>query len=127
MINLYNKKNGPAIKGLYIMAFTPEELEPEKLKHVTHIADRMLKAENPTFKQLMEEKMEPKTPIEIANIQHVAIMHTPQTMQTALMGWLKNKYDVIYEPTVKKNFFPHGMRDPKGREAYVLFYFDMVE
>jgi hypothetical protein len=114
-----------SVRGLYIMAFTPEVMAPESLNHVAHVADGMLRAREPTFKRLMEQQMEPKTPIEIASIQHVAIMHTPQTMQATLAGWLKRKYSVAFEPMVEKNFFPHGMKDPQGRETYVLFYFDM--
>jgi hypothetical protein len=125
MVNLFKKKDTPGIKGLYIMAFTPEELGTEKLKYVTHVADGMLRAKNPTFKQLMEQQMAPKTRIEIANIQYIPLMHTPQGMQTTLMGWLKKTYNVTFAPTVEKNFFPHGMRDPQGRETYILFYFDM--
>jgi hypothetical protein len=121
------KKVSPDINGLYIMAFTPEELEPEELKYVTHVADGMLRAKDSTFKQLMEEKMAAKTRVEVVNIQHVANIHTPQTMQTSLMGWLESRYNVTFEPTVQKNFFPHGMRDPQGRETYILFYFDMKE
>jgi hypothetical protein len=94
------------------------------LKAVVQVADRMLRAKNPAFKQLMEEEMAPRTPIEIANLQHMAVFHTPQTMQATLAGWLKHKYNVPYEPVVGKNFFPHGMRDAQGKENYVLFYFD---
>ncbi len=126
MLNISEKKDNPGIKGLYIMAFTPEKLAPEKLKHVTHMADGMIRAKNPTFKQLMEEQMAPKTRIEIANIEYIPIMHTPQTMQTTMMGWLKKRYGVTFEPVLEKNFFPHGMKDPQGRENYILFYFDMV-
>jgi hypothetical protein len=126
MLTVSETKDNPGIKGLYIMAFTSEELEPEKLNIVTHVADNMLRAKNPTFKALMEERMAPKTRIEIANLKHVPIMHTPQTMQTTMMGWLKRQYGVAFKPVIEKNFFPHGMRDPQGRENYFLFYFDIA-
>lgn len=127
MVNLPEKKNNPGIKGLYIMAFTPEELGPEKLKYVVHVADGMVRAKDPIFRRLMEEQMAPQTRIEIASLRHVPLMHTPQTMQTAMQGWLKARYGVSYEPVVGKNFFPHGMKDPQGKETYILFYFDMEE
>jgi hypothetical protein len=126
MPSVSEKKDTPSVERLYIMAFTPEELEPEKLKHVALVADGMMRAKNRTFKQLMEEQMGPKTRIEIANVQYLPIMHTPQTMQATMMGWLKRQYGVTFKPVVDKNFFPHGMRDPQGRENYILFYFDMV-
>lgn len=71
--------------------------------------------------------MAPATRIEIANLQYLPIMHTPQTMQTTLAGWLRRQYAVAYAPVVGKNFFPHGMRDSHGKETYVLFYFDLGE
>jgi len=52
-------------------------------------------------------------------------MHTPQTMQAALMGWLENLYNMAYKPTEDKNFFPHRMKDPQGKEIFILFYFDL--
>jgi hypothetical protein len=125
MVNLPVNENGSDVKGLYVMAFTPQEVASEELKALVHVADGMLRVKNPVFKQLMEEGMAPQTRIEIANLQYVPVMHSPQTMQTTLAGWLKHRYNVPYEPVVGKNFFPHGMKDPQGKETYVLFYFDM--
>ncbi len=124
MFKFSKRQASPGAKGLYILAFTPEKLAPENLKATVKAAEGMLKAKNVAFKQLMEQ-MPPQTRIEIANVQHVPIMHTPQTMQTTLMGWLKNSYQLAYHPTVDKNFFPHGMKDPQGKENFILFYFDL--
>jgi hypothetical protein len=107
------------------MAFTPEPLAPDELKQVVQVADRMLRAKDVAFKHLTEAGMAPQTRIEIASLQHIPLMHTPQTMQTTLAGWLKKQYAVVYAPALGKNFFPHGMRDPRGKETYVLFYFDL--
>jgi hypothetical protein len=124
MFKFAKQQNPPSVKGLYIFAFTPEELDPEKLKIIVKVAEGMLRAKNLAFKQLMEQ-MQPQTRVEIGNMKHIPLMHTPQTMQTTLMGWLKRAYGVAYQPTVDKNFFPHGMRDPQGKENYILFYFDL--
>jgi hypothetical protein len=127
MITMAEEKNGPQVKGLYVIAFTPDELAPEPLKAIVQVADRMLRAKDAVFKHLMEEGMAPQTRIEIVNMQHVPLMHTPQGMQTTLAGWLKARYSLPYQPVLGKNFFPHGMRDPQGKETYVLFYFDMSQ
>lgn len=125
MFNLFKKEKTPALKGLYILAFTPEKLETDPLRQLVKIAENMLQAKSPVFKRLMEKQMMHQTPIQIANVQFVALMHTPQTMQTALMGWLKKSYTVNFQPKVGENFFPHGMKDTQGKEAYILFYFDL--
>jgi hypothetical protein len=117
----------PNIKGLYIMVFTPEEWGAEKVKETTNVANGMLRAKDPTFKQLMEVQMTPNTRMNITSMQYSPFMHTPQTMQTTLMGWLKKEHSVEFNPTVGKNFFPHGMKDPKGKETFILFYFDMED
>ena len=44
-------------------------------------------------------------------------------MQATLAGWLQ-KENTIFDPRLGDNFFPHGMRDSKGQENYILFYFD---
>jgi hypothetical protein len=50
-------------------------------------------------------------------------MHTQQVMQSTLAGWLQNE-NVTSDFRIGDNFFPYGIRDPQGRENYILFYFD---
>ena len=52
-------------------------------------------------------------------------MHTPQTMQTSLAGWIQNQYNVTFHPVIGQTFFPQGTRDPQGRDNFFLFYFDV--
>jgi len=115
-----------AIKTMFVMAFTTEKMPVETLQSVVQIAQGMLQKKNPAFAKLLSEQMKPETKIEVANLKYAgSIMHTPQTMQTSLGGWIKNQYQVSFTPFVNKNFFPHGMRDPQGKENFFLFYFDM--
>jgi hypothetical protein len=114
-----------SIKALYVLAFTPEKMDQNTLMTVTHLADEMLRAKNPVFKRRMEEWVASNTPIEIANIQYIATMHTPTSMQTLLMDWLKKQYNVTFNPTAGNDFFLHGMRDSQGKENFILFYFDI--
>ena len=120
------RSSAPKVKTVYIMAITAEEMPNDRLIPVVHIADHRLRAKNPAFARLMTGQMLPKSKIEVANILYAGpIMHTPQAMQQALASWIKKKYSVDYKPVLNQNFFPHGMRDPQGRENYFLFYFDM--
>ncbi|MEW5956554.1 MAG: hypothetical protein AB1801_02440 [Chloroflexota bacterium] len=121
--NAHGKNNIRRVKALYMMAFTPEKLNPKTVQGVTFLAADMLKAKDPTFKQLMAG-LAPKTPIEIASLQFVASFYTPQTMQTSMKSWVEKQYNVAFDPIAGSNFFLQGMRDPQGRENYVLFYFD---
>jgi len=113
------------IKALYVLAFSPEKMDQKTLMTVIHLADEMLKNKNATFKQRMEEWALSKTRIEASNTEYIAEFHTPAGMQTLMMGWLKNQYKVMFNPTTGDNFFLHGMRDPQGRENFILFYFDV--
>lgn len=115
------------IKGLYIMIFAPEKWEKEQLREITRIADGMLRAKDSNFKQLMEEKLAPTTLVNITSVPYSPLMHTPQSMQTTLMGWLQKEHDVTFMPIVGENFFPHGMKSPEGKETYILHYFDIKE
>ena len=114
-----------AVKTMYVMTFTTEEMKAEELMPVVKMAQGMLEKKNPNFAKIISE-MAPDTRIEVANMQYAgSIMHTPQTMQTALGGWMSNQYGAACIPVVNKNFFPHGMKDPQGKENFFLFYFDM--
>lgn len=112
------------IKALYIVAFTPAKLDRNELMSVTHMATDKLKAKDPLFKQRMEE-MPPKTRLEITNAEFNPAVHTPTNMQTLMGDWLKNQYNVNFNPTPDNNFFLHGMRNPQGRQNIFLFYFDI--
>jgi hypothetical protein len=90
------------------------------------MADEMLKRKNSSFASLWEDHMQPDTAIKIANIQFAgSLMHPPKAMQTALIGWQKEEHNIVCIPDLNHNFFPHGMRDPQGRENYFLFHFDL--
>lgn len=113
------------INTLYILAFTPEKKDANTLTAVTHLAIDQLEAKDPVFKQRMEECAESNVRFEIANTQYIATMHTPTNMRTSMMGWLKKQYNVTFNPTAGNDFFLHGMRDPQGKENFILFYFDI--
>ena len=113
------------IKGIYILSITAEALEAEQMIPIVHMADDMLRNKNATFVAMMEKASEMNTPIEIANIQYAGpIFHTPQTMQESLASWIRDKYNVIYQPILWQTFFPQRTRDSQGRDNFFLFYFD---
>ena len=114
------------IKGLYVMAFTPDAWGPDKLKEVGKIADGMLRDKDATFKQMMESDMAPNTRLDLTSVQYAPFMNTPEWMQTMFMGWLKKK-NVDFKPVPGKNLFTHGMKDPDGKEVIFFFYFEMAE
>lgn len=114
------------IKRIYILTFTAESLPPDGLSSVVKIADDMLRKKNPVFARLMEE-VPPGASLKVANVRYAGpLMHTPETMQTTFRGWLSKQYQVDFKPEINQNFFPHGMRDPQGRENFFLFYFEMA-
>ena len=113
----------PNIKALYVAAFTPEELDRDKLTPLVFFAIDRLKAINPTFNRRMEQ-MASKTPIEMISIKHFPRIHTLTSMQTSMKSVLNNN-KVAFNPTPDENFFVHGMTDPQGKEYIYLFYFDI--
>ena len=128
MSNRFKKPStsNPTVKTLYILTLTAKKMPAETLRPIVHIAEGMLKGKDTTFARLMREQMLPDTKIEIANIKYAGpLIHTPQTMQLTLAGWIKRQYNVDFGPEVGKNFFPHGMRNSQGKENFFLFYFDM--
>lgn len=113
-------------KALYVLALTARKLAPAELQAVVHIADEMLTEKSARFAEIMSGEMRPDSRIEIANIVYAGpVIHTPHAMQSSMSGWLNKRYGVLFHPVVGHTFFPHGMRDPQGRENYFLFYFDM--
>jgi hypothetical protein len=122
-----SKKSSPRIKTLYILTFTPEKLGGKMLQDVAFSAAHMLTAKDAAFKQLMDSLLGTKTPIEIANLEYNRMMHSPQVMQSSMGGWLKNKFNLAFNPSMGENFFPHGMRNQQGQENFILFYFDFEE
>ena len=123
MFNFFKKKT-PTIKGLYVLTFTAEEMEEEELKPVLSIAEQALKKNKTDFAKLWEFVQEDTTK-DVDNKLYNAEMHNPQTMQVAMDTWLIGKYGVSFKPDFEKNFFPHAMRDPQGRENFFLYYFDV--
>lgn len=113
----------PALQTVYIMAFTPEKMENNALVGMCQAAANMLSAKNQAFAQRMSLLNE-QSRMTFSNQLHIPTMHSPQVMQSTLAGWLKNE-NTPFDPRIGDNFFPHGMRDPQGRENYVLFYFDL--
>lgn len=113
----------PDIKALYVVAFTPEELDQDRLVPLVFFASDRLKAINPTFRRRMEQ-MASKTPMKMVSIKHFPRVHTPKSMQTSMNAVLK-KQNVAFNPIPDDNFFVHGMTDPQGKENYFLFYADM--
>jgi hypothetical protein len=113
----------PTIKALYVAAFTPEELDRDKLTPLVFFASDRLKAINPTFNRRMEQ-MASKTPIEMISIKHFPGIHTLTSMQTSMKSVLNNN-KVAFNPTPDDDFFVHGMTNPQGQEHIFLFYFDI--
>ena len=130
MFKRFKKKETPkdpaptmdgVVNAVYIMAITTEKMPAATLQPVVKIADGMLRKKNPVFERLWSENVKPDTKIEVANVKYAGpLMHTPQSMQSTLAGWIKNQYGVDFKPEVGVNFFPHGMRDPQGKENYFL-------
>jgi hypothetical protein len=120
-----NQKPPAKPKALYVLTFTPEQMDRFALMRMTHLAGEKLKAQNPIFKKRIEEEMSSKTRTEIGNLQYDPNVHTPTSMQTSMNEWLKKQYNVSFHPTSESNFFVHGMKDPQGKENFLLFYFDM--
>ncbi len=98
MFNRFKKKktskapstSNSMVKALYVLTLTTEKMPGEMLKPVVHTAAAMLKGKDSTFAQLMGTQMLPETKIEIVNVKYAgSIMHTPQTMQSTLAGWIK--------------------------------------
>jgi hypothetical protein len=110
------------LQTVYLMAFTPEKLDDNSLVGMCKAATNMLSAKDRTFAQRMALLNE-NTRITFSNQLHLPTMHSPQTMQSTLAGWLGNE-NATFAPRIGDNFFPHGMRDSQGRENYVLVYFD---
>jgi hypothetical protein len=104
------------------MAFTPEKMENDALMGMCQAATQMLSSRSPAFAHGMGMLGE-TTRMTFSNQLYVPTMHTPQVMQSSLAGRLQNE-KTKFDPRLGENFFPHGMRDSRGRENYILFYFD---
>ena len=121
-----NKRSKNTIKGLFILAFTPEEMSGESLQAVIPIADKMLKEKNAAFAAL-HDAMQDDTPLYTSNRLYNPTIHNPHTMQVTFDTWLAGQHEAKFEPRFDENFFPHAMNDPQGRENYFLYYFDLEE
>ena len=111
------------IKAVYVMAFTPQQMESQALMQMCRLAASMLEKKDPAFAQLMAVVNSTKITLHFSNQVFVPIMHTPQVMQKTMGGWLKDK--LTYHPVYGQNFFANGLNDPQGRAHFVLFYFDL--
>lgn len=109
------------LKTVYVMAFTPAKMEGNALIGMCKAAGDMLAAKDPVFARHMAQ-VGKSTPMKFSNQLFVSTMHTPQSMTATFGGWLKNE-KVPFTPAVGQTFFPHGMRDAKGAEHFILFYF----
>lgn len=110
------------LQTVYMMAFTPEKMDSNSLVGMCKAAANMVSVKDQTFAQRMG-LLNNTTRITFSNQLFIATMHTPQTMQSTLAGWLSND-GTAFDPKPGDNFFAHGMRDPQGAANYVLFYFD---
>ena len=113
----------PTIKAMYVMAFTQPKMDNETLKTAVKAAENLLKEKQPDFKRIMETQMAGQTQVHIANMEYVPFMHTPQTMTTALKGWLENQHKEAFYPVQNVNFFPQNLVDGQKKEHTLLFYF----
>ena len=111
------------LQSVYMMAFTPEKMDNNTLMAVCQMAADRLCAKDATFAQRMS-MLGPQSQLKLANQLHMPTMHTPQSMQSTLDAWLANE-KTSFAPRIGDNFFPFGIRDPQGRENYILFYFDL--
>ena len=136
-IDLENEEeNKPHVYALYIMAFTPEILDPNTLKEISFYAGDILERKVPIFKQLWEKGLQQKARVEIAmeiaNHQHLASVDTQmkyaiETMKASMKSWLEGEFKLTFDPVFGKNFFMQGVRDPQGKENTILFYFGVEE
>lgn len=110
------------IQTIYMMAFTPEKMESNTLMAVCQMAADRLASKDKMFAQRMNMTSK-ETRMTFSNQLYLVTMHTPQVMQSTLAGWLQNE-NVTSDFRIGDNFFPYGIRDPQGRENYILFYFD---
>jgi hypothetical protein len=113
------------LQTVYMMAFTPEKMENNMLMAVCQMAADRLASKNNVFAQRMSMR-DANTRMVFSNQLYIATLHTPQSMQSTLAGWLQNE-NVPSDFRIGDNFFPYGLRDPQGRENYVLLYFDVKE
>ena len=111
----------PALKTVYIMAFTPRKMDDKSLIGMCRTAGDMLSAKDKVFASRMA-LVEKTTPMHFSNQIFIPTMHDPQRMTATMGGWMKNQ-KVSFIPMAGDTFFPHGMRDSEGEEHFVLFYF----
>ena len=111
-----------ALKTVYMMAFTPEKMDNDMLMAICRMAADRLAAKDKTFAHRMG-MLAKDTRLTFSNQLFAENIHTPQTMQLTLQGWLKNE-NKPSELRFGDNFFPNGMKDSKDRENYSLFYLD---
>lgn len=109
------------VTQLFIMTFTPAAIPQSELVGFTRMFSDRLAAKDAAFAGLIAQ-VGKGVKIDISAQLHSTTMHTPQVMQNTLAGWMKN-LNQPFNPQYGINFFVHAMKDPKGLENYVLFYF----
>lgn len=110
--------------SLYVLAFTASDMDQDMLLDSYQLVCQRLEEKDPIFKKHLDAWIESKSQLMLARVQYAANMHTPETMQTSLEGWLKGQYNIVATPVAGRNFFMHGVRDDQGKEKVFLFYFD---
>ncbi|MBK6794263.1 MAG: hypothetical protein IPG80_17395 [Anaerolineales bacterium] len=109
------------VNQVFIMTFTPAAIPQSELVGFTRMFSDRLAAKDAVFAGLVAQ-MGKGVKVDISAQLHSTTMHTPQVMQNTLAGWMKNM-NQSFNPQYGVNFFVHAMKDPKGMENYVLFYF----
>ncbi|MEN9562628.1 MAG: hypothetical protein RIR73_872 [Chloroflexota bacterium] len=109
------------VSQLFIMTFTPAAIPQNELVGFTRMFSDRLAAKDAVFASLVAQ-LGKDVKVDISAQLHSSTMHTPQVMQNTLAGWMKN-LNQKFTPQYGVNFFVHAMKDPKGMENYVLFYF----
>lgn len=111
-----------SLKAVYVMGFTPEKMENDAFVQMCRMAGDFLEKKDAAFRARMDQINTQKVMLHFSNQVFIPLMHNPHTMQTTLGGWMKNE-GIPFAPVLGENFFVNGIRDPQGREHYVLFYF----
>ena len=109
------------VNQVFIMTFTPAAIPQSELVGFTRMFSDRLAAKDAVFAGLVAQ-MGKGVKVDISAQLHSTTMHTPQVMQNTLAGWMKNM-NQTFNPQYCVNLFVHAMKDPKGMENYVLFYF----
>ena len=112
------------LQAVYIMAFTPMKLDNNSLISMCRAGSDMLSTKNAAFAAQMGG-IGKTTKMSFSNQLYSSTMHSPQTMQNTLGGWMKNE-KVPFLPVANDNYFTQTMEDSDGFENHILFYFHLA-